>query len=264
MSDAPSPIEPTSSLAFTDVVAADDFNESAPPAIRSWGPWATMGWALLITVVASGVVYLLWKGFLLIAGPGLDRQQLSNHYYGLINLLFVCVGAALLWAALVMLIRLKGRRFAEYIRLTRVKTSCYLYAMMAIVVFIVLQMLFSYLMQHSPPSWLFDVWATRGSLLFLLFVMVIAGPLAEEIFYRGFLFRGLAGTRFGPSLPIIVTALMWALMHQQYGWVEIAIIFFNGLLLGYVRHRTNSITPTILMHMTMNFVSCVLFMIFHT
>ncbi|MHB1156185.1 MAG: CPBP family intramembrane glutamic endopeptidase [Phycisphaerales bacterium] len=78
------------------------------------------------------------------------------------------------------------------------------------------------------------------------------------------MFHGLAGTRFGPAMPIIVTALVWALMHQQYGWVEIVTIFFFGLLLGYVRHRTSSITPTILMHITVNFVSCALFMISHT
>ncbi|MFC2122910.1 CPBP family intramembrane glutamic endopeptidase, partial [Bacteroidota bacterium] len=54
---------------------------------------------------------------------------------------------------------------------------------------------------------------------------------------------------------IFLTALVWALIHVQYGAYEIAIIFIMGIMFGIVRLRTRSLWSTLLMHAFNNFIA---------
>jgi len=40
--------------------------------------------------------------------------------------------------------------------------------------------------------------------------------LFEELFFRGFLFRGLSSSFMGPVGAVLVTSALWALIHTQY------------------------------------------------
>lgn len=81
---------------------------------------------------------------------------------------------------------------------------------------------------------------------------MVAAPLFEEAFFRGFLFSGLARSKLGPTGTIIVTAALWAVIHFQYGAYEVAQIFVLGLLLGVARHRTNSLIVPFVIHAAIN------------
>lgn len=71
----------------------------------------------------------------------------------------------------------------------------------------------------------------------------VAAALGEES-----LFRGALQPRFG--LPL--TALLFALLHSNYGLtLATAIVFGVGLMLGIVRHRANT-TTSMIVHATYN------------
>ncbi|HEY2033758.1 MAG TPA: type II CAAX endopeptidase family protein [Rhizomicrobium sp.] len=90
--------------------------------------------------------------------------------------------------------------------------------------------------------------ARRDHLLWLLVGAVsIAAPIGEEITFRGFLYKTIE-LRFGPVAAIIVTALGWAILHIQYGWVSIASIFAIGLFLGTARYFSRSLILTMILH----------------
>lgn len=92
------------------------------------------------------------------------------------------------------------------------------------------------------------VTARRDHLLWLLLVAVsIAAPIGEEITFRGFLYETIA-LRFGPMVAIVVTALGWAALHIQYGFVSIASIFAIGLFLGATRYYARSTILTMVLH----------------
>ena len=84
---------------------------------------------------------------------------------------------------------------------------------------------------------------------------MIVAPLFEEIFFRGFLFRGIANSWLGAPGAIVITAAVWALIHLQYSWTDIGMIFLLGLFLGYARYRTGSTTLTVLLHALWNTAS---------
>jgi membrane protease YdiL (CAAX protease family) len=51
---------------------------------------------------------------------------------------------------------------------------------------------------------------------------------------------------------VVITAVLWALLHTQYEPAIMLWIFLCGLYLGYARLRTRSLYIVILMHGVMN------------
>lgn len=83
----------------------------------------------------------------------------------------------------------------------------------------------------------------------LFFIIVLAGPFLEEVFFRGALFRPLKkeNTSFG---IIIVSSLLFALVHlEKQIFFPIAIV---GITLGILRAASGSLIPSIIMHTTFN------------
>ena len=91
---------------------------------------------------------------------------------------------------------------------------------------------------------------------FLLNVVLAAlvVPVVEELIYRGLGFRLLV--QFGDTAAIVVTALAFALAHGILDGIP--VFFVIGSALAFVRSRTRSIYPSMLMHGLFNGVQVVL------
>jgi len=87
-------------------------------------------------------------------------------------------------------------------------------------------------------------------------LIVVAAPISEEIFFRGFLFGGLRNRlRFALAGPI--SAAIFGLFHYTgpESWAVIPQLAFLGLALAYVKERTGSILPTIAVHAANNAIA---------
>jgi len=88
-----------------------------------------------------------------------------------------------------------------------------------------------------------------GNMFTTLLVVGLWGPVAEEIFFRGFALAGLR-RRFGDRASLVLTAGLFALFH-----IEPTIyvpIFFFGIVLGWLYLKTNSLWPSIFIHVIHN------------
>ena len=74
-------------------------------------------------------------------------------------------------------------------------------------------------------------------------------PITEEIFFRGFVFAGLA-PRLGIPRAMAVSALVFSGFHFSLG--VLAPIFITGMLLAWLYHRTGSLWPGIAAHAGQN------------
>ncbi len=90
--------------------------------------------------------------------------------------------------------------------------------------------------------------AIPTAILAILALSVII-PLAEEILFRGLLFSALV-SRVSPGMTIGLTALIFGIYHGEPGPVAACTVL--GLVLGYVRLKTQSIWPTVVIHATNN------------
>ncbi len=94
----------------------------------------------------------------------------------------------------------------------------------------------------------------RGLVLALITAGLIA-PLAEETFFRGFLFAVLRGYQ-GPLRAMITTALLFTLFHLTP--TAFVPLFFLGCFLALLYHLSGSLWPGILLHATMNSLAIVI------
>ena len=91
----------------------------------------------------------------------------------------------------------------------------------------------------------------RLSILSIIALAVIT-PLAEEIFFRGFVLRGLV-SRWGVAPGIILSAVVFAGLHFQPS--IIFPVFVTGLLLGWLYWHTGSIWPGVGVHAGQNLIA---------
>jgi membrane protease YdiL (CAAX protease family) len=164
----------------------------------------------------------------------------------MMGLLFVCLA---LWLP----IRLARQSFADYLALRGTSWQNYVIGVVALVALVG----FWELMQKgvgreaSPDLMLGMLKSARtdGTLWLLVIAFCVAAPISEEFLVRGFLYRGWSESFLRPAGAIALSSLAWTAMHSQY--YELLLfsqIFSIGLLLGYMRYRSNSIWLTIFLH----------------
>ena len=85
---------------------------------------------------------------------------------------------------------------------------------------------------------------------------VIFAPLAEEIFFRGFVFAGLLRP-FGPIGAMLASGVLFGAFHITSADTAGLIVPFSaiGVLLAWVYYRTGSLWPSIGTHFLFNLVS---------
>jgi ABC-2 type transport system permease protein/sodium transport system permease protein len=89
----------------------------------------------------------------------------------------------------------------------------------------------------------------------VLLALAVAPGVCEEAFFRGFLFGGIR-RNLNAAATIIATALAFALFHVVLAGgaapERLLPSFLMGLVLGWVRHRSASVIPGILLHVLHN------------
>lgn len=87
---------------------------------------------------------------------------------------------------------------------------------------------------------------------FLTFISTVITPaLVEEFACRGLILGHLK--KYGEGFAIIVSALLFGLMHGNFEQIPFA--FLVGLVLGYITVKSGSIWPAVAVHAFNNFVS---------
>lgn len=107
----------------------------------------------------------------------------------------------------------------------------------------------------SLPDFLVELHASAGWLPGLLFVVVFLAPLVEEVLFRGFLLPGLAAGRLGAAGAVVVTAVLFAVVHTQYDPFDMSAVLTLGLLLGAARWFSGSLWLAYGLHAAINAVA---------
>ncbi len=82
-----------------------------------------------------------------------------------------------------------------------------------------------------------------------LIASVFVAPFCEELFFRAFAFAGFLRA-MSVGWAVFLSALVFAVAHADAG--SFAVLFFIGIALAFLRWRTNSIWPSILLHLLNN------------
>lgn len=226
--------------------------------VRPWGVVATAGLALLIFAVFVAIQFVTELAFVYWYDTT-HAGVASYDRFGLLLALATLSAAPVGVALTVLAAALRGGVGpAAYLglRVPPLK-GLWLWALY-LAIFIGIFHLIEYgLGRPFVTEFQVRAFGSADSVVLLLLAIVIAAPVFEELFFRGFIFHGMAHSRLGPLGAVLLCSVLWSVMHIQYAPVEIAMIFSGGLLLGYARCYTGSTYVPIALHALWNLSAAV-------
>ena len=95
----------------------------------------------------------------------------------------------------------------------------------------------------------------NSNILGIVSISIVA-PIMEEMLFRGAIEGSLLKAWKHPSYAIIVSALIFGLIHGNP--IQIPFAFVHGLILGWLFYKTGSLLPGILLHFINNSISTAL------
>ncbi|HYA27428.1 MAG TPA: CPBP family intramembrane glutamic endopeptidase, partial [Acidobacteriota bacterium] len=229
-----------------------------PPG-RPWGIAFTLIFSAVIAivyVVTSGFVVSVSVGLLSVHKPQIDLQaQLSQLMSNGFVISIASISGSIVGSALIVLAASlrRGLALSEYLCLKPVPLPLLGKWLVAVIILLALADLSNWLLARPiVPPFMVQVYATAEFKSLLFLAIVVAAPLVEELFFRGFLFAGLANSRLGPRCTIAITAIAWGSIHTQYELIDILLICFLGVIFGIARWKTGSIYTTMVLHALTN------------
>ena len=229
--------------------------QSQPQPIVPWG-WRDVGKAILLIIVGSFILGAMVVGITLATGNQPDETQgmtaaplfwLGTLVYGLIILavyLFAVRRTQGDWSSVGF------RSFSQrWLPMIPVLALVQLLGMTIINVLLVLPFTGGNFENPQIEALTGGSPLSMRQLGVLLILVAIIAPIAEELFFRGMLYP-LLRQRWSPKVAIVINGLVFALIH----FIPILIpgLFFVGMVLAWVRERSGSIIPCILLHALQN------------
>jgi membrane protease YdiL (CAAX protease family) len=102
---------------------------------------------------------------------------------------------------------------------------------------------------------------TTDKATLILFVVIVA-PVLEEIIFRGIIMKGLINKGLNPTKAIIISAVIFGIVHQNpWQFVGAGLL---GCVLGLVYYKTKSLLLAILLHAFNNLLSAIFLLSGHT
>ncbi len=222
-----------------------------PP--RIWKFWGTALWGLFIfaAMFVGQIGVVAW--FILRRGGPTDIAAAIHVVGGALTIsLSVAMGLPAVLAALWIAIRISRTPFADYLALRWPSWTDLVIGVVALIVLVMGWDLLSRAVgREIAPGFMAEVLNSAradGALWLLVLAFCVAAPVSEELFARGFLYRGWSESFLGPVGAILLSSLAWTALHLQYDWFFFGEVFSIGLLLGYLRYRFASIWLTIIVH----------------
>jgi membrane protease YdiL (CAAX protease family) len=204
---------------------------------KPWGRFSTLALGivtLLIGQTAAVLALAWWYGLSLGLLPDFSGD-------GAAVTLIILVSTPIQIGLLVLFAQPRGGSATIYLGLTLPRRGEVVFGIAAVTAAIVVGDVVSWLLCRSViTAFQSDILRTASAagwvaLLWLWLAVVVATPIGEEILFRGFLFRGWLRTPRDVWPVIVLSALLWALIHVQYDWYVTGQVFTFGLLLGWMR-----------------------------
>lgn len=232
-----------------------------PRAAKRWGFWATLGFSVVIIVL-----YVFAQFFAI--GMAIDADSLGDTqvneeefiesiesnglYLSVATIASAWVGSLVIVG--IILLR-KDISVKEYLAIKKLPLKVYARWFGIFLIFIFGWEGLNILFDQPGSDWMIKTYETAGYLPLLWVSLVIAAPLIEELFFRGFLFEGLRDSWMGATGAVLVASIGWAAIHTQYDLFQIVMIGLLGVLLGIAKIKTRSLYITLAMHSLLNLIA---------
>ena len=172
----------------------------------------------------------------------------------------IMIGCVLLVAISALVIRVRGGNLKQYLALRPFSLAVGMGMIGLLLIFMIGSQALTYVLDKSPLAFVDPLYQSVSSVWLLIFAMVIVAPIYEELIFRGILWSAIAeqftsppDTEYrGAIVASLVTSLIFAVIHLQYGIYEISTIVVLALLFCYARIKSGSLILPMLLHIINN------------
>ena len=172
----------------------------------------------------------------------------------------IMIGCVLLVAISALVIRVRGGNLKQYLALRPFSLAVGMGMIGLLLIFMIGSQALTYMLDKSPLAFVDPLYQSVSSVWLLIFAMVIVAPIYEELIFRGILWSAIAEQFISPPdteyrgaiIASLVTSLIFAVIHLQYGIYEISTIVVLALLFCYARIKSGSLILPILLHIINN------------
>ena len=224
----------------------------------------------LLLIVGMVVVFFISQLLgIYIAGklllPTAESTTLGDIFFfgsndGTVVSLSIIIGCILLVAISVLLIRVRGGNVKQYLALKPFSWTVGIGLLGLLLIFMIGSQALTYLLDKSPLVFVDPLYQSVSSVWLLIFAMVIVAPIYEELIFRGLLWSAIAeqfsGATYkehrGAVVASLVTSVIFAVIHLQYGIYEISTIVVLALIFCYARIKSGSLMLPMLLHIINN------------
>lgn len=188
--------------------------------------------------------------FLLLMGALLGPQLIAAALSETVSFGLLLPFASLLSGVLVAMIAAWGGPYGR-IGMRPARSHHFVEAIVAAAIGIVIAVLYTNMLERMFPDAERNLDNLTGELGLIgsLFVIAVTPAILEEIIFRGFL-QGRLMALFGRLTGMLITASAFALVHGQPAVLPIHLGI--GLYLGWLKERSGSLLPGMLMHFLYN------------
>jgi len=255
----------------TPVVVHKQIHAKEPAAKKRvpWSPFAAIFYSILVYFSAQLIGSMLVIIYPHLMGWNKERANVWLDQSIVAQFWFVLSAEALTFGAIWWFIRSRGAalRLIGW-RGLRWKDPLYTvggfvaYFVGYVVLLAIVTQFFPSLNLDQKQELGFDNPAGGFSLLLTFLSLVVLPPIVEETVFRGFVFTGLRG-RIRPIWAGLITSVLFATAHLEFGsgkpllWVAAIDTFILSLVLCYLRQKTDSLWPGILLHALKNSIAFV-------
>ncbi len=242
----------------------------------TWGPWASVSYAVLVYYVANYAALFLLVAYPLALGWSLEKADKWLTGSIVAQFFYVLLAEGLTFGAIWLFIRHRK----SSLRAIGWKKYRWWYPAAAVVAYAIYALCYGVLLGvashadhslnvHQKQDLGFQNVSGNLSLILTFFSLVVLPPLVEETVFRGFMFTGLR-TKLKWVWAAIITSLLFASAHvmenssgQPLLWVAGIDTFTLSMFLCYLRQKTDSIWPGVFLHALKNGVAFVSLFILH-
>ncbi len=230
---------------------------------------------MVLAFFASQLLGIFIAGKLLL--PSASSQTVGDVFYyasgnGTIVSSSIFLSFVFLSALIVFLIRLKGGITRDYLALKPFTVKVALGMSGLLLLFMIGSQGLTYLLNKSPSRFVDPLYASVSSVWLLVIALVIVAPIYEELVFRGIIWSALKeqfSSRYvsdslskaevavkseahGALMAGMITSVVFAIMHLQYGLYEISTIIVLALIFSYARYKSGSLVLPIILHIINN------------
>ncbi|MGM8938946.1 CPBP family intramembrane glutamic endopeptidase [Psychrobacter sp. W2-37-MNA-CIBAN-0211] len=245
--------------------ATNDPSINAPerlPLFSRFGAFSmTVG--MVISFFISQLLGVYVAGKLLL--PAAKSSSVADVFFfgsnnGTVVSVSIMIGGILLVALIVMLIQLRGGNWQQYLALKPFSVTVGVGMLGLLLIFMIGSQALTYWLDKSPLVFVDPLYQSVSSVWLLVFAMVIVAPLYEELVFRGIVWSAIAEQfvaspsqeQRGAIIASIITSLIFAVIHLQYGVYEISTIVVLALIFCYARVKSGSLLLPMLLHIVNN------------